>query len=241
MTNNLNRARPDEWHRGDLFPFIEECWSNSLAVVGNKNVVAARLTAIDDIFGEVVRQGLKPTKTAEIVPVLLYMRSFNAFRASVMVCLSLPTESFPLQRSCLENAGYARLIATDADLSALWLQRDENLAEVRKKFSNKAVRDAIAKDDEPLSKIYQEMYERSIDFGAHPNEKGVLGAVVPASINTGTLQVAMLAGDSTQLQHGLKSCAQVGICALKVFNLMFRTQFAKWDFETKIGAAARSF
>jgi hypothetical protein len=144
-----------------------------------------------------------------------------------MVGLSLPTDSFALQRACLENAGYAKLIATNRELSALWLQRDKKVAEVRKQFTNKAVREAIAKDDEPLSKVYQELYERSIDFGAHPNEKGVLGSVVPGSINTGTLQVTMLAGDSIQLQHGLKNCAQTAVCALKIFNLIFRVQFEK--------------
>jgi hypothetical protein len=241
VSNNFDRARPDEWRRGDLFPFIEECWSNSLAVVGNNNVVAARLTAIDGIFNEALQRGIKPTNAGEVVPVLLYLRSFSAFRASVMVGLSLPTDGFALQRSCLKNAGYAKLIATDPKLSALWLQRDQNLAEVRKQFTNKAVRDAIAKDDAPLSNVYQDLYERSIDFGAHPNEKGVLGAVVPGSINTGTLQVTMLAGDSIQLQHSLKSCAQAGICALKIFYLIFRAHFAQWGLETKIAAAARPF
>lgn len=58
--NNLNRPRPDLWARGSLFPFIEDCWGNSVAVVGNKNVIARRLTAIDDIFEE-VHQILKPS------------------------------------------------------------------------------------------------------------------------------------------------------------------------------------
>ena len=41
--NNLDRPRPDEWEKNSLFPFIEECWSNSVGVVGNNNVSAARL------------------------------------------------------------------------------------------------------------------------------------------------------------------------------------------------------
>jgi hypothetical protein len=238
--NNLNRPRPTEWTRGELFPFIEECWSNSLAIAANKNVFAARLTAIDNIFAE-AQQNLKPSSHAEVVPSLLCLRSFSAFRAAVMVGLSLPTDGFPLQRSCLENAGYAKLISQDLDLAHLWLKRGENPAKVRTTFTNRGVREAIAKDDEQLSKIYQELYEQTIDFGAHPNEKGVLGSFVRESVGTGNLQVSMLGGDSLQLQYGLTSCARVGICSLKIFDLIFKEQFSKIDFANKILIAQKPF
>jgi hypothetical protein len=156
MPNNLARPRPDEWQRGDLFPFIEDAWSNSVGIVGNNNVVAARLTAIDEIFFA-VHNGLKPANEAQLVPTLLFLRSFSAFRAAVMVGLSMPTDSFPVQRSCLEYAGYAKLVMVEPELAKLWLQHDQNLAEVRKKFSNRTVRESIEKDDADLAKIYQEL------------------------------------------------------------------------------------
>ncbi|MGF6432088.1 MULTISPECIES: hypothetical protein [Bradyrhizobium] len=239
MPTNLEMPRPDEW-TGDLFEFIEDCWNNSIAVVGNNNVIAARMSAIDIIFHQVV-QGLKPKQAELLVPVMLLLRSFSAFRAAVMIGLSLPAESFALQRSCLEHAGYAKLIATDIKLSRLWVQRDENLAEIRKQFTNRAVRDAIEKDDREVAKVYQELYERSIDFGAHPNEKAVLGSVVPGTLDTGNLMITMLGGESVQLYHSLRSCAQVGICSLKIFNLVFPAHFATHDFANKIVAASRSF
>jgi hypothetical protein len=93
MANNLARPRPAEWQRGDLYAFIEEAWSNSVGVVGNNNVVAARLTAIDEIFFA-AHHDLKPANEAQLVPTLLFLRSFNAFRAAVMVGLSLPTDAF---------------------------------------------------------------------------------------------------------------------------------------------------
>jgi hypothetical protein len=158
-----------------------------------------------------------------------------------MVALSLPTDAFPLQRSCLEYAGYAKLVTVEPELARLWLQRDQNLAEVRKKFSNRAVRESIEKDDAALAKIYQALYELSIDFGAHPNEKGVLGSVVPGSPATGTMQVTILPGDSLQLWHGLKNCGRIGICSLKIFNLIFGDHFAKSDFDTKVAEVSRSF
>jgi hypothetical protein len=238
MNNNLNRPRPDLWDRS-LFQYVEDCWSNSLAVVGNKNVVAQRLAAIDDIF-EDIHPILKPSSTAQLVPAFLLLRSFNAFRASVMVCLALPTDSYPLQRSCLENAGYARLISTTPKLSEHWLNRDDDSGS-KSRFSNRAIREAIASSDEELTLIYQELYERIIDFGAHPNEKSVTANVVKNSMKTDNLQFVMLGGDGLALDHGLRTCAQVGICALKVLDLVFGELFEKIDFKEKITKVSLPF
>lgn len=239
MPTNLEVPRPNEW-KGELFEFIEDCWNNSIAVVGNNNVIAARMSAIDVIFYQVA-QGLEPKQAELLVPVMLLLRSFSAFRAAVMVGLSLPAESFALQRSCLEHAGYAKFIATDIKLSRLWAQRDQNLAEIRKQFTNSAVRKVIEKEDADVAKVYQELYERSIDFGAHPNEKAVLGSVVPGTLDSGNMMITMLGGEGVQLHHGLRSCAQVGICSLKIFNLVFPAHFATHDFANKIAAASRGF
>jgi len=237
--NNLNRPRPDLWSHGSLFPFIEECWSNSVAVVGNKNVIAQRLTAIDSIFDE-IHPILKPSRVAQLVPSFLLLRSFNAFRASVMVGLALPTDSYPLQRSCLENAGYARLISTVPELSERWLNRDDDPGS-KSHFTNRAVRETIASSDDKLALIYQNLYERTIDFGAHPNEKSVTANLMKGSLETGTAQFVMLGGDGPALDHALRMCAQVGICALKVLNLVFSELFVKIDFEEKIAKASLPF
>lgn len=238
--NNLDRPRPEEWVKGSLFPFIEECWSNSVGVVGNNNVIAARLSTIDSIF-EITHQNLKPSTWTQLVPSLLMLRSFSAFRASVMVALSLPADSFPLQRLCLESAGYARLMFSTPELGKVWLKRDEDPQRVRTQFTNRSVRAAIATDDKQLATIYQELYERTIDFGAHPNEKGVLTNVIKESLGTDALQFWMLAGDGPPLQHALRTCAQVGICSLKVFNLIFSEQFKSHNFNENIDRVALPF
>jgi hypothetical protein len=238
MDNNLSLPRPELWNRS-LFQYIEECWCNSIAVVGNKNIIAQRLAAVDDIFEE-IHPILKPSTTAQLVPSFLLLRSFNAFRASVMVCLALPTDSYPLQRSCLENAGYARLISTMPQLSERWLNRDDDPGS-KSLFTNRAVRDAIASSDEKLASIYQDLYERTIDFGAHPNEKSVTANLIKGSLETGNAQFVMLGGDSLALDHGLRTCAQVGICALKVLDLVFSELFAKINFKEKITKASSSF
>jgi hypothetical protein len=106
---NLEQPRPEVWRSRPLFTFIEDCWNNSIAVAGNKNVVALRLANVDKIFDDFHRV-IKLENMSQLVPALLFMRAFSAYRASAMVSLCLPTDGYALQRSCLENAGYARLI-----------------------------------------------------------------------------------------------------------------------------------
>jgi len=150
--SNLEKDRPDVWKAHQLFGFVEDCWNNTLAVAANKNVVSCRLANIDRVFDDFHRS-LKPDKPSQIVPALLFLRAFSAYRASIMVSLCLPTDGYALFRSCLENAGYARLIADDAKLSESWLRRDEDEASrklIRRTFTQTAVRDSIAARDAKL-------------------------------------------------------------------------------------------
>jgi hypothetical protein len=170
------------------------------------------------------------------------MRAFSAYRASVMVSMCLPTDGFALQRSCLENAGYARLIADDSTLSESWIRRDDNEETkklIRRKFTQTAIRDSIGAKDPKLSEIYQALYERSIDFGAHPNEKAVTSSLVKGSLMTKTIQFKLLTGDGVALDNSLRSAAQAGICALKVFGTVFKAQFDSEGFSLRTNQTAQ--
>jgi hypothetical protein len=143
--------------------------------------------------------------------------------------------------SCLENAGYARLIADNPALSESWLKRDdseETKKVIRRTFTQTAVRDAIAAKDQKLSEIYQALYERSIDFGAHPNEKAVTTGIVKDTLKTKTIQFKLLTGDGPALDHSLRLTARVGICSLRVFGTIFKTQFDHQGFSRRAEQAA---
>jgi hypothetical protein len=238
---NLEKPRPEVWQDRPLFTFIEDCWNNSIAVAGNKNVVALRLAAVDKIFDD-FHNVIKLENISQFVPAFLCMRAFSAYRASAMVGLCLPTDGYALQRSCLENAGYARLIADDSTLSESWLRRDDGEDSrklIRRTFTQTAIRDSIAAKDTKLSEIYQALYERSIDFGAHPNEKAVTSSLVKDSLKTKAIQFKLLMGDGPALDHSLRSAAQVGVCALKVFGTIFKTQFDNEGFSLLTEQAAQ--
>ncbi|MGX1110563.1 MULTISPECIES: hypothetical protein [Bradyrhizobium] len=221
-TSNLEQGRPIGWQTSELFSFIEECWNNSLATVGNRGIACQRLSEIDELFLS-LQQRLKPAVIDELVPALLFMRAFVSYRASIMVLLSLPTDGFPLLRSSLEYSGYALLIRNEIKLAEVWLQRDDTEQTkklVRDSFTLRRIRSAISSKDEKLSEIYQGLYERTIDWGAHPNEKALTPSLVRDSFNRTSKQIQfkMLGESGASLEHALRTAAQVGVCAIKIFT-----------------------
>lgn len=109
----------------------------------------------------------------------LCMQSFFFWLASVRVALSgHSSATYPLLRTSLEAACYARRIAQDGALARVWLDRERDAA--GRKACIKAFGSAVAEvaksfEDEPsFATSIREMYDAAIDFGAHPNPRGIL-------------------------------------------------------------------
>ncbi|MCC7347376.1 MAG: hypothetical protein IT538_08245 [Variibacter sp.] len=118
---------------------------------------------------------------ANISPIssLLKMNSYMLFLAGAHSALQGHVAAiFPVFRTALENACYAFLIAKDPTLADIWINRhrdDASRRASRAKFTSAVQLTASALNEiQPKSgNIVQQLYEASIDFGAHPNPRGV--------------------------------------------------------------------
>jgi hypothetical protein len=98
------------------------------------------------------------------------------------------------------------------------------LKDQKQKFRIREIK-AVTFDPE-LAKIFQEFYERSINFGAHPNPSGVLSAVQwKCSYDRITLLNLGLSADEKMLPHAMKCTAQVGLTSLFIFQHIFKDRF----------------
>lgn len=111
------------------------------------------------------------------IALILQMNAYMVFLAGVRMALSGHTTAvFPLLRTALESASYGLLIQRDPGLDKIWTERHSS--EAHKKACRKAFTfdkgiyhlKEIAPDVYDLAKL---AYEGAIDFGAHPNLKGV--------------------------------------------------------------------
>jgi len=80
--------------------------------------------------------------------------------------------------------------------------------------------------DNALYKISRDLYERTIDLGGHPNEKAFFSVVKQEKDDSKiTFDSAYLIGNETALQLSIKSCAQIGICSLLIFEKIYKKRF----------------
>jgi hypothetical protein len=159
----------------------------------------------------------------------LFHRSQYAYKTAVGMALAgQVVEAFVMMRSCLEYAGYALLTFNDPRLEEAFLKRhcdDASMKNQKQKFKISEVTAIIGNFDPKLAEIFQEFYDRSINFGAHPNPFGVLSAVQDEA--NGFLTLA-LSNNEKMLKHAMKSAAQVGLAALLLFQYIFKAEFEAW-------------
>jgi hypothetical protein len=138
-------------------------------------------------------------------------------------------EAFVMARSCLEYAGYALAIFQDPALEVVFANRhvsDANMQAQKEAFRISEIKKVIKSFDDKLATIFSELYQRSIDFGGHPNPHGTFSALFieqkgpDAFISTAALMI-----DPTILRHVMKSVAQVGLCVLFIFQHIFKAKF----------------
>ena len=217
---------PPKWSEDKLTNFLDDWRSNHYATFANKPEIK-RLIAIDGCFFKVLDKSVNPKPW---FPFHFIHASHSAFRAACgLVMAGQLQEVNALLRLSLENAAYGFYVSTDQQLAELWVKREDSKdtrKEFKKKFQHVVIREAISKHAPKLAKIFEDLYERTIDNGAHPNIGGFSLNTelekIPGALNF--LKI-YLHGDGLPLDFAIKCCAQVGICCLSIFQIVYPAKF----------------
>jgi hypothetical protein len=167
-------VHPPGWDSDTLSTFLEDTYRNCFAGFYNKKDDYRRLAWVDDCFTRVQKDWIKPGKL--LAPHFL-IRSHSAFRAACEHALSgQASETYPLVRVCLENSGYALLMHENYALTEKWVRRHDSvtaLKEARRQFKHNRC-EAIRRKNRKSADVFDNLYQRSVDFGAHPNERSLI-------------------------------------------------------------------
>jgi hypothetical protein len=160
----------------------------------------------------------------------MLLRSQYAYKAAAGMALAgQVVEAFVMKRSCLEYAGYALTIFADHDLEAVFISRhidDASMKAQKEKFKIGEIITVISAFDSKLSANFRLFYNRSIDFGGHPNPHATFSAMQLGTQGTeNTIDTLALTTDDRALLHAMKSTAQVGLTALFIFQHIFKAKF----------------
>ncbi len=70
------------------------------------------------------------------------------------------------------------------------------------------------------------LYQRTIDFGGHPNERSVTGSMkMTKQDDRREMLAVMLHGDDVAFNSGLKSVAQCAMVSLEMLQAIFNARF----------------
>jgi hypothetical protein len=167
---------------------------------------------------------------ADAISPLMFYRCHSVYRAACATSMAgQAAETFVLLRSCLEYAAYGFAMFRDPKLATVWLERHEDAQSRRasvQEFQIIKIREMIDGVDTGLTSVFQELYDRAIDFGAHPNVRAA-GSNMAIEERDGMTyiiqQYTNKEGDALEL--GLRSTAQVGVCCLMLFQHAYQAKF----------------
>ena len=219
--------KPPGWGADELTAFIEAAHQNQYATFFRKRPATAKLVAIDAEFAKVTKSWVNPA--SEIVA-LLFVRCHGAFRTAAGLAMAgQAAETYVQCRAMLEYGAYAVHIERDPPLGMVWLDRHQGatqLAAQRAAFSHSRVAASVTAANRHAGQRFEELYQRTIDFGGHPNARSVTGNMKMIEEADRRVMLAVLQhGDGPELDMALKSVAQCGMIALEMFQVIYSAKF----------------
>ena len=73
---------------------------------------------------------------------------------------------------------------------------------------------------------FEQLYQRTIDYGGHPNERSVTGSMkMTKAADRREMLAVMLHSDDAAFNAGLKSVAQCALVSLEMLQVVFNPRF----------------
>lgn len=154
------------------------------------------------------------------IPMFLSTNSFMLWTSAIRTAMSGHEMAvYPLLRTSLESACYALLICRKPELGPIWAGRHDG--EVQLKAARKVFRTAVGDvvedvvgKDPALGSFVSQLYEASIDLGAHPNALGIMRhvqATDPTAEQTRYDLGSIYPGNSFQVFRALAAGIEFGL------------------------------
>jgi len=220
-------AKPPGWGTDELTKFIDAAHRNQYATFHTKRPATQRLVAIDGEFAKVTQSWMNPP--SEILAMLL-VRCHGAFRTAASLAMAgQAVETYVQCRAMLEFAAYALHIHRDPSLGLVWLDRHQSpsqMAAQKTAFAHGKVAASVRAANRHAGKRFEELYQRTIDFGGHPNERSVTGNMKMVEETDRRVMLAILLhADGPELDMALKTVAQCGMTSLEMLQVIHDAKF----------------
>src|SRR5262245_60008708 len=117
----------------------------------------------------------------------------------------------------------------NSSLAKVWLDRhidEASMKASKKAFRHELVCASVTAANVHAGKRFENPYQRTIDFGGHPNERSVTGSMKMVVEQDRRVMLAiMLHGDDAALEMALKSVAQCAMGSLEMLQVLYNAKF----------------
>ena len=219
-----------------LKEFLEDAHLNTKATEQNKNQLFKKLDDISMTFADL---NSLLDFSDDFFSIFFVLRSHSSFFAAATLSAStqLP-DNYGAMRSVLENALYGFYLWKHKDLIEPWLRRQENdqtRKKVRDEFKITKIMCELESTDERLGEIFKNLYNFTIDNGAHPNVNSMISSLEEIrEEKTITFKIKYFNSDSPYLDLSLKQLARIGLLALHIFGLIWHDRLKLTSYFQKL-------
>lgn len=241
-SKTLQVLRPVDWGTNPLTTFLAALEDQVLATFVNARPLVQVLIDFDAAFVMRATGMFEKTKLGDAAAPLLAVRALSLQRAAVRLIMSGQLyESKVVLRALVESAMYAWAVHTDDNTRNIWERRDESDADkkaARNRFAWRDLKTRLCGTSPEVGSEISELYDRLIDFGAHPNIGGIVDASWIEEVPRGgkRIMTAFMSGDAEALERGLRELIRVTKSAFEVLVLTFPQQAAALDLVEPIRA-----
>ncbi len=212
----LNQYKP-------LREFLDDAHHNTKATEQNINELFHKLDLINKKYSELI--GLL-NYSKEWFLIFFVMRSHSSLLAGSTLATSaqLP-DSYGAMRSLLENTLYAFYLWKHKDLIETWLRRQEDKEakkRVRDSFKHGKMLAELKNINKKYGEIYEQIYEDSIDLGAHPNVHSILANIERIDKDKTIIhRLKYFNPDSPIIDLSIKRLCQSGVISIKIYGIIW--------------------
>jgi hypothetical protein len=227
---------PPGWGQDKLTEFLDKVRANQLGAFANRRGAINRLAAIDEAFITILGGSSNP---GQVMVTMLFFRCQSALRGAAGLAMAgQAVESYSLNRSALEFAGYALHIFRNPTLDEVWLNRNRNQSSTdaaRHAFSHKKVLKSVVAADRQAGERFEALYQQAIDLGAHPNQLAVMGNMEIVDEN-GSKQMRSieLHGGGIAQNLALKTTVLCGLVSLDLMQCVYAARFELLGLNSKL-------
>jgi hypothetical protein len=224
------------WGRDELTKEIEKAFCNIGVSFLKLKPHFELLQKANEIFVDAFAQMSTNTLESNIAQ-LLFGRNFGCFLGAVRLsCSGQLAETWVLLRACIENSLYAFYISRNPKHAKIWIDRHKDEASKKKckdTFKVGSIWAELKTSSATTAKEAKQLYDRAIDWGAHPNERSVFPNIVPKQDGSG-LSLHLITSDPTFIRVGVIYTIKTSLLTFRIFALVFPDVFGQPNLQVKM-------